>query len=767
MEMRFDPMTGEPINPQPQENAAQETGANTQEHTADAAQDVNAGTQDVSAGTQDVNAGTQDVSAGTQDVNAGTQQMNQQMEGSGAQQGNSQGETYSAYNGQPPYMPQTPADAPKNKNWIKGIAIAGGAAVVVIVTAVAVKNAMIGKGGKVLLATANTFKDTPTIIKESNLDSAAKLLAKGKYTVNASFDVSGDGFEGKLVSTSKEKQLSGKLDIEGISADGVVGISDTELKAYVPLISDDTFVYNFKDDNQEGYLVDLIEDSGIDIEDVNNALRQVTSIEEKATDKSAKQLGKDLLKEFNSWDWKKAEKKSCKVDGKTRKLKGYKVEITGDEAESMVGILEDYYKDQLDDMDYLKDFNLNVDDIDGMFDDIYDLCGYMNDVDVEFYIYKNKLAAVYVDDGSNTGEILFEGGDYRLQNVECNFENDYDDISFEIEAGKFYTLLGPSGSGKTTILRLIAGFDHPSSGKIYFDGKQINDIPANQRQVNTVFQDYALFPHMNVAENVAFGLQIKGVKKAEIKQRVKEALHLVQLDGYDDREITAMSGGQRQRVAIARAIVNKPKVLLLDEALSALDHKLRVQMQTELRQLQRRLGITFIFVTHDQEEALAMSDQIMIINDGKIQQSGTPVDIYDEPLNHFVADFIGESNIVPGIMKKDYVVSINGQDFDCVDAGMKPNEKVEVVIRPEDLDITTVEKGKLVGTVETQLFRGVDYQITVIDQRNHKWKINSIHKTKVGAKVGITFDPEDIHVMRYNESEEDFDARLDSYEEGD
>lgn len=338
------------------------------------------------------------------------------------------------------------------------------------------------------------------------------------------------------------------------------------------------------------------------------------------------------------------------------------------------------------------------------------------------------------------------------------------DINFEIEAGKFYTLLGPSGSGKTTILRLIAGFDQPTSGEIYFAGKKINTVPANRRQVNTVFQDYALFPHMNVAENVAFGLQIKGVKKAEIKERVRNALHLVQLDGYGQREITAMSGGQRQRVAIARAIVNQPKLLLLDEALSALDHKLRVEMQTELRQLQRQLGITFIFVTHDQEEALAMSDQIMIINDGTIQQTGTPVDIYDEPLNHFVADFIGESNIVPGIMKKDYLVTIDGQDFECVDAGMKPNEKVEVVIRPEDLDITTVEQGKLVVTVDTQLFRGVDYQITVHDQRNHEWKINSIHKTTVGSKVGITFDPEDIHVMRYNESEEDFDARLDSYE---
>lgn len=341
------------------------------------------------------------------------------------------------------------------------------------------------------------------------------------------------------------------------------------------------------------------------------------------------------------------------------------------------------------------------------------------------------------------------------------------DIDFEVEAGKFYTLLGPSGSGKTTILRLIAGFDQPTSGEIYFDGHQINDVPANRRQVNTVFQDYALFPHMNVAENVAFGLQIKGVKKSEIDQRVKEALHLVQLDGYGQREITAMSGGQRQRVAIARAIVNRPKLLLLDEALSALDHKLRVEMRTELRQLQRRLGITFIFVTHDQEEALAMSDQIMIINDGTIQQSGTPVDIYDEPLNHFVADFIGESNIVPGVMKADYLVTIDGQDFECVDAGMRPNERVEVVIRPEDLDITTVDQGKLTVTVDTQLFRGVDYQITAHDQRDHEWRINSIHKTTVGAKVGLAFDPEDIHVMRYNESEEDFDARLDSYEEDD
>ncbi|EEW54231.1 polyamine ABC transporter, ATP-binding protein [Limosilactobacillus antri DSM 16041] len=366
-------------------------------------------------------------------------------------------------------------------------------------------------------------------------------------------------------------------------------------------------------------------------------------------------------------------------------------------------------------------------------------------------------------------EWLMANNIMEFRHVEKRFDDNVvlKDIDFTIEAGKFYTLLGPSGSGKTTILRLIAGFDQPTSGEIRFAGRRVNNVPANQRQVNTVFQDYALFPHMNVAENVAFGLQIRGVKKAEIERRVQEALKLVQLEGYGERAITAMSGGQRQRVAIARAIINKPQVLLLDEALSALDHKLRVNMQTELRQLQRQLGITFIFVTHDQEEALAMSDQIMIINDGTIQQSGTPVDIYDEPLNHFVADFIGESNIVPGIMKRDYLVSINGQDFECVDAGMRPNERVEVVIRPEDLDITTVENGQLVGTVATQLFRGVDYQITVHDVRGHEWKINSIHKTTVGAQVGISFDPEDIHVMRYNETEADFDARLDSYEEDD
>lgn len=339
------------------------------------------------------------------------------------------------------------------------------------------------------------------------------------------------------------------------------------------------------------------------------------------------------------------------------------------------------------------------------------------------------------------------------------------DINFQLESGKFYTLLGPSGSGKTTILRIIAGFDEASSGQVLFDGQIINDIPANRRQVNTVFQDYALFPHLNVFENVAFGLRLKKVPAKEITKRVNDALRLVHLQGYQEREITEMSGGQRQRVAIARAIVNHPKVLMLDEALSALDYKLRKEMQTELRALQRRLGITFIFVTHDQSEALAMSDQIFVINDGLIQQSGTPVDIYDEPLNHFVADFIGESNIVPAVMTRDYLVNIAGHDFECVDAGMRPDENVEVVLRPEDLDITTPDKGQLLVTVDTQLFRGVDYQITAHDADQHEWKINSIHKTTVGAQVGLSFDPEDIHVMRLNESEKDFDNRLESYED--
>jgi len=356
----------------------------------------------------------------------------------------------------------------------------------------------------------------------------------------------------------------------------------------------------------------------------------------------------------------------------------------------------------------------------------------------------------------------------QFNNVTKQYDNDpavLDQVSFEIERGKFYTLLGPSGCGKTTILRLIAGFTEATSGDIYFDGKKINHIPANKRKVNTVFQDYALFPHLNVFENVAFGLRIKKMKKADIEAKVKEALSFVNLHGYEDREIKEMSGGQRQRVAIARAIVNEPEVILLDEPLSALDLKLRYQMQYELRELQKRLGITFIFVTHDQEEALAMSDEIFVINKGKIQQSGTPNDIYDEPINRFVADFIGESNIVNGTMIKDFLVEIAGKRFTCVDQGMNPNEPVEVVIRPEDLHMTTVEEGMLQVKVDSLLFRGVHYEITGHDKEGNEWLVQSTQKAEIGSEIGLRFDPEAIHVMRFNESEEDFDRRLDSYTE--
>ena len=337
----------------------------------------------------------------------------------------------------------------------------------------------------------------------------------------------------------------------------------------------------------------------------------------------------------------------------------------------------------------------------------------------------------------------------RLRDLCMAFDDEpvLDHINLYINDKEFLTLLGPSGCGKTTTLRIIGGFATPTSGDVLFDGVRINDVPPYQRQINTVFQKYALFPHLNVYENIAFGLRMQKLPEAEIKERVMEMLETVSLKGFEHRRPEALSGGQQQRVAIARALVNRPKVLLLDEPLAALDLKLRKDMQIELKRIQQQVGITFIYVTHDQEEALTMSDTVVVMDKGSIQQIGTPEDIYNEPKNAFVADFIGESNIIDGIMPEDNVVQMYGRRFPCLDGGFAPNEAVDVVIRPEDIDIVPVEQGQLTGTVTSVTFKGMQYDI-IVDFKGFKWLIQTTDHCPEGARIGIKIDPDGIHVMK-------------------
>ena len=375
----------------------------------------------------------------------------------------------------------------------------------------------------------------------------------------------------------------------------------------------------------------------------------------------------------------------------------------------------------------------------------------------------------------------------RLVNCSMAFDDELvlDNINLYINDSEFLTLLGPSGCGKTTTLRIIGGFTTPTAGEVLFDGVRINDVPPHLRQVNTVFQRYALFPHLNVFDNVAFGLRIpkaeesgeaKGRKKkkvkipeSEIKERVMEMLEVVSLKGFEHRHITELSGGQQQRVAIARALVNRPKVLLLDEPLGALDLRLRKDMQNELKRIQQQMGITFIYVTHDQEEALAMSDTIVVMDQGKIQQIGRPEDIYNEPKNAFVADFIGESNILDGIMHEDYVVEFFNRKFKCLDKGFAPMEPVDVVIRPEDIDIVPEDEGQLKGTVTAVTFKGVHYD-TIVDFKGFKWLIQTTEFHPVGQTIGIVLNPDDIHIMhksQYSGMFRDYSPYSEEYDEMD
>jgi len=340
----------------------------------------------------------------------------------------------------------------------------------------------------------------------------------------------------------------------------------------------------------------------------------------------------------------------------------------------------------------------------------------------------------------------------ELKNICKSFDGEQilSDITLHIYDKEFITLLGPSGCGKTTTLRIIGGFETPDSGDVMFSGKKINDVPAYKRHVNTVFQRYALFPHLNVYDNIAFGLRISKVKEDEIRKRVTEMLELVNLRGFEKRNVTLLSGGQQQRVAIARALINHPKVLLLDEPLGALDLKLRKDMQNELKNIQSKTGITFIYVTHDQEEALSMSDTVVVMADGKIQQIGTPTDIYNEPVNAFVADFIGESNILDGIMLEDYKTKFAGQTFECLDKGFAKGEAVDVVVRPEDVDVVPVDKGMLTGLVTSVTFKGVHYEI-IVDIKGFKWMIQSTDYVAPDSTIGVYIEPDAIHVMKKSE----------------
>ena len=375
----------------------------------------------------------------------------------------------------------------------------------------------------------------------------------------------------------------------------------------------------------------------------------------------------------------------------------------------------------------------------------------------------------------------------RLRNIRMAFDDEVvlNDLNLYINDKEFLTLLGPSGCGKTTTLRIIGGFTTPVSGDVLFDGVRINDVPPYRRQINTVFQKYALFPHLSVFENVAFGLRMPKVEEQkdangkvisrrkvklsekEIQDRVMEMLETVSLKGFENRKPDALSGGQQQRVAIARALVNRPKVLLLDEPLGALDLKLRKDMQLELKKIQQQVGITFIYVTHDQEEALTMSDTIVVMDKGCIQQIGTPEDIYNEPKTAFVADFIGESNIIDGVMVRDKLVKMYGKEFPCLDGGFAENEPVDVVIRPEDIDIVPVDQGQLVGTVTSVTFKGMQYDI-IVDFRGFKWLIQTTDHSPVGARIGVKIDPDGFHIMKksqYSGMFGDYSSYSDEYDE--